>query len=108
TAGAVNGDDYSDIIVGASRFDQDDDIRGLAYVYLGSPAGPHATAAWTTESGQTYAAYGYSVAGAGDVNGDGYSDVIVGAYAFDNGEVDEGRAYLFLGSATGLGASPAW
>ncbi|MDP2323426.1 MAG: integrin alpha, partial [Gammaproteobacteria bacterium] len=46
---------------------------------------------------------GYSVSGAGDVNGDGYADVIVGAWLFDNGESNEGAAFLFLG---GAGVSP--
>jgi hypothetical protein len=44
---------------------------------------------------------GLSVASAGDVNGDGYSDVIVGANLYDNGETDEGAAFIYHGSATG-------
>ncbi len=46
--------------------------------------------------------FGYSVAGAGDVNGDGYADVIVGAYQYDAGEPGEGAAFVFLGSAAGI------
>ena len=45
---------------------------------------------------------GYSVSGAGDVNGDGYADVIVGAYNYDNGENDEGAAFVYHGSAAGI------
>ncbi len=64
---------------------------------------PLATAAaWTAESDQAGAWFGASVATAGDVNGDGYSDVIVGARFYDNGETDEGRAYLYIGSAAGI------
>jgi hypothetical protein len=37
--------------------------------------------------------------GAGDINGDGYSDVIVGAYLNDAGGSDAGRAYLYLSSS---------
>ena len=40
---------------------------------------------------------GVSVSGAGDVNGDGYADVIVGAPNYDAGETDEGAAFVFLG-----------
>ena len=39
--------------------------------------------------------------GARDINGDGYTDVIVGAPYYDNGESDEGRAFVYLGSASG-------
>ena len=35
----------------------------------------------------------------GDVNGDGYADVIVGAQLYDDGQADEGAAFVFLGSA---------
>jgi FG-GAP repeat protein len=42
--------------------------------------------AWAAESNQANAVFGASVATAGDVNGDGYSDVIVGAFGYDNGE----------------------
>jgi len=55
---------------------------------------------WTAESNQASAYFGFSVASAGDVNGDGFSDVIVGAYGFDNGETDEGRAFVYHGSGT--------
>ena len=61
--------------------------------------------AWTAESDQAYADFGCSVATAGDVNGDGYSDVIVGACGYDNGQTDEGRAYVYHGSAAGLSAT---
>jgi hypothetical protein len=103
-AGDVNGDGYADVVVGASG----EGSGGRAYVYHGSSSGLLATPSWQADSGQGAASFAGCVAGAGDVNGDGYSDVIVGASLFDNGEANEGRAYLYLGSATGLGASPAW
>ena len=53
--------------------------------------------------------FGSSVARAGDVNGDGYDDVIVGAYGMDNGLFDEGAAFVFLGGPNGIvGSDPAW
>ena len=51
---------------------------------------------------------GTYVAPAGDVNGDGYDNIMVAAILFDNGQTDEGRAYLFLGSPTGPGTTPDW
>jgi hypothetical protein len=108
TAGDVNGDGFSDIVVGAAYYSNGQTREGRAYLYLGSVAGPAASPAWITESDQAHAFYGISVATAGDVNGDGFSDVVVGAYQYDHGETDEGRASVYLGSATGLGNTPAW
>ncbi|NOQ33152.1 MAG: hypothetical protein GQ567_02985 [Methanosarcinales archaeon] len=108
SAGDVNGDGYSDVIVGARYYDNGENMEGRAYVYHGSATGLSTSSAWTAESNQDYANFGYSVASAGDVNGDGYSDVIVGAWLYDNGETDEGRAYVYHGSAAGLSTSSAW
>jgi len=108
TAGDVNGDGYSDVIVGAPSFDNGQLEEGRAFVFHGSAAGLAFTPAWTAESNQVNAFFGFSVATAGDVNRDGYSDVIVGAWAFDNGQTDEGRAFVYHGSATGLATSSAW
>ena len=46
--------------------------------------------------------FGRSVSTAGDVNGDGYADVIVGATQFSNGQTTEGAAFLYLGSSSGV------
>ena len=64
-----------------------------------------------TSGDENVAQFGFSVATAGDVNGDGYADVVVGARGHDSGSVvnsDRGRAYVYLGSASGLATSPAW
>jgi hypothetical protein len=54
------------------------------------------------EADQADSYLGASVAGAGDINGDGFDDVIVGAYGYDSGEADEGIALIYLGSASGI------
>ena len=51
------------------------------------------------------AGFGTSVSTAGDVDGNGYSDVIIGAPGFDNGQTNEGRAFVYHGSVSGPGAS---
>jgi FG-GAP repeat protein len=94
--GDINGDGYADFVVGAA---------GAAYVYLGSampgPAawlGPSAAARLDllTASGQ-FDLFGFEVAAAGDVNGDGFADFLVGASGF---QTNVGAGDLYLGSAT--------
>ena len=105
TAGDVNGDGFSDVIVGANNYDNSETDEGAAFVFHGSASGVSAVADWTAESNQTSANFGISVSTAGDVNGDGYSDVLVGAYAYDNTEIDEGAFFAYYGSASGLSAT---
>ena len=93
TAGDVNGDGYSDVIVGASGYSTS---TGRAYIfYGGSTMNNTPDVTMTGEAINNY--FGISVASAGDVNGDGYSDVIVGAKGYTSGT---GRAYIFYGGAT--------
>jgi hypothetical protein len=104
----VNGDGYADLIVGAFIYDNGQANEGRAFVYHGSAAGLSSIPDWTAESDQVDAWFGHSVGTAGDVNGDGYDDVIVGANSFTNGQTDEGRAFVYHGSAAGLSATPDW
>ena len=108
SAGDVNGDGYGDVVVGAYLYDNGSTNEGRVNVYLGSASGLSTSASWTAESDQAQAYFGRSVASAGDVNGDGYGDVVVGAHAYDNGEGDEGRVYVYLGSSSGLATSASW
>ncbi len=109
SAGDVNGDGYSDVIIGAYRYDDGANVdEGRAFVYHGSATGLSASPnSAPDDADQANTSFGYSVASAGDVNGDGYSDVIIGAYRYDDGaNIDEGKAFVYHGSATGLSASP--
>jgi len=108
TAGDVNGDGYDDVIVGARLYDNGQTDEGRVFVYHGSASGLSSSPAWMAESNQANSGYGVSVSTAGDVNGDGYDDVIVGAYLYDNGQTDEGRAYVYHGSPSGLPSTANW
>jgi uncharacterized repeat protein (TIGR01451 family) len=102
TAGDVNGDGYADVVVGAT--DNNGGGRGMAYVYYGSPAGLSPAPDWTATGENEGDSYGISMA-AGDVNGDGYADVVVGASGYAGGT---GKAYLYHGSASGLSPVADW
>jgi hypothetical protein len=110
TAGDVNNDGYSDIIIGAPDYTNSQTEEGAVFVYFGSASGfgadaTQADADWMAESNQANSGFGHSVGTAGDVNGDSYSDVIIGAPYFDDPEIDEGKVFIYHGSATGLGPS---
>ncbi len=104
-AGDVNGDGYPDAIVGAQEALSG---AGRTHLYLGSATGLATTPATDLNAPTGTHSFGATVAGAGDVNGDGYSDVVVGAYVGTD-LTDFGRHayYLFLGSAIGLSRTPA-
>ena len=59
------------------------------------------------DSNQIGANSGFAVCGAGDVNGDGFDDVLVGAPGYDDGQPEEGVVFVFHGSQTGLSTTPA-
>ncbi len=107
-AGDVNGDGYTDVVVGAPYWDNGQTDEGRAFVFRGSAKGITATSVRTVESNQGLSQFGAAVAGAGDVNGDGYADVLVGCPAYDNGQTDEGRAFLYLGTPSGISLSASW
>ncbi len=107
SAGDVNNDGYVDILVGACNYSNDQPEEGAAFLYLGSPSGFPTSPSWTAEGDQPYAHFGFSVSSVGNVNGDGWDDVIIGAPDYDNGQTDEGCAFLYLGSPTGLPSSPS-
>ncbi|MBM1228848.1 FG-GAP repeat protein, partial [Ponticoccus sp. SC6-38] len=104
-AGDVNGDGFDDIIAGAFRGDDGGENAGEAYVIYGM-AGPRGTVDLTglapedgfiIQGDQAGDLAGLSVAAAGDINGDGIDDVIVGARYGDDGAIDAGEAYVIYG-----------
>ncbi len=99
-AGDVNGDGFADILVGSPFYANGQTDEGAAFLYFGGAGAFNVGTDAHFEANQAAAEFGTSVAGAGDLNGDGFSDVIVGAARFDNGQVDEGAGFVFFGGST--------
>ena len=107
-AGDVNGDGLADVIVGAENAGNNGRaFSGSAYVVFGQPEPADldlaalGTRGFRIDGAAVDDGAGASVAAAGDVDGDGRADVIVGApYASNNGRVESGSAYVILGDAS--------
>ncbi len=81
-------------------------FRQEVNVTFGVPSGKGplpTTPSWLAESNQADAHFGSEVRSVGDVNGDGYDDVLISAENYANGQPEEGKVFLWYGSASGLG-----
>ncbi|WP_346308523.1 FG-GAP-like repeat-containing protein [Limnohabitans sp.] len=110
SAGDVNGDGLADVVVGAYN------STGAAYVVYGNSTGTSISVAGgtiaasngfkitgkTTDAGGVASAMGKSVSSAGDINGDGYGDLIVGAWGENGGN---GAVYVVYGNPNGTGVN---
>lgn len=106
TAGDVNGDGYDDVIIGArGDMHEGSTSNGNVYIYLGSANGLQANPTFVMSGEDMGTEFGRSVGFAGDVNGDGYDDVLVGAHAYMG---HQGKVYLYFGSSSGLSIQPNW
>ncbi|MFH1467059.1 MAG: MopE-related protein [Pseudomonadota bacterium] len=104
-AGDVDGDGLDDLLIGARYSNGTAGSQcGRAWLVLGPPSGDVdlTTAADAALTGlAAYDNAGLSVAGPGDVDGDGYADLLVGAPYDDTAGIDAGAAYLVSGPVTG-------
>ncbi|MBA5778246.1 FG-GAP repeat protein [Stappia sp. F7233] len=109
SAGDINGDGIGDLIVGA------DNANGRAYVVFGGQSfasvidadtiggsGPDGFVLNGLNNGDRF---GYSVSSAGDVNGDGFDDLLIGARSADPNGASSGQSYVIFGGNFSGGVS---
>ncbi|HEV2817288.1 MAG TPA: Ig-like domain-containing protein, partial [Allosphingosinicella sp.] len=107
SAGDINNDGYDDIIIGES---QGASTKGVSYVIFGKASGfANLSAATLTPAdgfkitgATTGDGAGVRVSSAGDVNNDGYDDILIGANSHDSGASGAGAAYVLFGKAAGF------
>lgn len=105
SAGDVNGDGFADLLIGAPFSDPSSGMdEGMTYLIFGQASNPTSISLSAIPPAQgvrirghiSGAKSGYTVASAGDVNGDGFADLIIGAPQYFN----RGAAYVVFGSAS--------
>ncbi|MEA5449218.1 hypothetical protein VB780_11605 [Leptolyngbya sp. CCNP1308] len=109
SAGDVNGDSFDDVILGAFGADPNGEASGKSYVVFGKADGSAVNlsqvaagiSGFVIQGEAIYDNSGYSVSNAGDVNGDGFDDLIVGAYGADPNGHSSGKSYVVFGKADG-------
>ena len=108
--GDVNDDGYNDLLVGAHYRNGNTVHTGTVYAYSGSPAGVADIPSWSVSMANLDNTFGRYLASAGDVNGDGIDDILVGAGAYRWAHTQE-RAMVFYGGAVadgGPSTTPDW
>ena len=111
-AGDVDGDGYADLLIGAEGSDAGAFDAGQVYLVRGRAEG------WVADESLASAdasfvgeaegdRVGIAASGGGDINGDGYADLLLGADRSDSAATDAGQVYLFLGRPSGWSSGTA-
>lgn len=103
--GDFNGDGLADLVVGMPGYSNGASNEGAVYVYYGTVDGYPSTPDYTYETNTVYGFVGSSPIAA-DINGDGYDDLVVGAYNYSEATNYKGAIMVFFGGPDGLSTRP--
>ena len=110
----INGDGYSDLLIGSESAGPIVPFSGATYVVFGQSAGFATSVSLSSldgingfrlEGSNAYDGLGNSVSSAGDINGDGYEDLLIGASAYSGSAFNAGATYVLYGKSAGFGTS---
>ena len=105
-AGDVSGDGFDDVVLGDPRWGDTHSEEGVVYVYLGSVSGLAATPVWSFEGNESTTLWGGIAAGAGDVDQDGFDDILVGR-GYRSSDLGQ-QLDLYRGGGVGPWPVPSW
>ncbi len=105
-AGDIDNDGFADVLVSSPAFYLPSTrAAGAMYVFYGTPSGLQAKPDQILFGREVDGRFGISIDGLGDLDKDGYTDVIVGSDGVDH---DRGRVQIFMGGPRGLDETPSW
>jgi hypothetical protein len=104
--GDINGDGYEDLFVSSQNWyievSSSSGYWGRSFIFYGSSTGINATYGWSNRGQSSDDYYGSGYVLDADFDGDGYTDLAVGAYADDPSGSDSGAIFIYPGSASGI------
>lgn len=105
-AGDVDGDGYADVLLGGPDYPYEHATGGWVRVFRGGSAGVDPAPAWSVETDTHATEFGSVVAAAGDIDGDGLGEVLVGEPGFDGDQYRTGAVHVYRPAAESSGWEP--